>query len=192
MVLAPLAIEAWTMRRAVPGATVLKTGLGQQNSTNALSAIDGIGAEIVVIAGFCGALDPALEPGELVVACELRGPDGSSLALESDPLVSALQRDGITSRSGVIITADHAVRGDERIALFQAGGTAADMESAWLAPAAQSRPLAVIRAVVDTPARELFHPLATIFGGVRALRALLRTGPALEEWALDRQNRVDI
>ncbi len=192
LVLAPLAIEAWAMRKALPGATVLKTGLGRQKSIRALSRVDQIGAEFVVIAGFCGALDPSLEPGDVVVASGLRGPDGACLTLESDFLASALRRDGIRVRPGLIVSADHLVRGGERATLYRSGGTAVDMESVWLARAARSRPLAVVRVVVDTPGRELLSPIKTVTGGLKGLRTLTRVGPALRDWALHQQNRVGV
>ena len=192
LVLAPLAIEAWAMRRALPGATVLKTGLGMEKSVKALSRVDQIGAEFIVIAGFCGALDPSLAPGDLVVASGLRGLDGSCLTLESDFLASALRRDGIRARSGLIISADHLVRGGERATLYRSGGMVVDMESAWLAQAARFRPLAVVRIVVDTPGRELLSPIKTIIGGLKGLRTLTRVGPALRGWALHQQNRVGV
>src|SRR6185436_12838791 len=58
-----------------------------------------------------------------------------------------------------------------------------DMESAWLAPAADGRPLAVVRAVVDTTDRDLWNPVATVLGGTRAYRSLSRAAEALAVWA---------
>src|ERR1700760_2031597 len=56
------------------------------------------------------------------------------------------------------------------------------MESAALAAAARGRPLAVIRAVSDTPGRPLLHP-SLVSGGLAALRALRAAGPVLDRWA---------
>ncbi|HEY5167810.1 MAG TPA: hypothetical protein VIK03_00225, partial [Thermoleophilia bacterium] len=63
------------------------------------------------------------------------------------------------------------------------GALVVDMESAWLAPAAEGRPFAVLRVVLDTPAREIYRPLATLGGGLAAWRALRRAAPALALWA---------
>jgi 4-hydroxy-3-methylbut-2-enyl diphosphate reductase len=56
------------------------------------------------------------------------------------------------------------------------------MVSAWLAAAAAGRPFAALRAVVDTPSRELVR-ISTLVGGVKAYRALGRAAGALEGWA---------
>ena len=56
----------------------------------------------------------------------------------------------------------------------------ADMESGPLAAAAAGRPVAVIRAVSDTP----HHPLAGIVsGGLAALRSLRAAAPVAQRWA---------
>jgi len=86
-------------------------------------------------------------------------------------------------RVGPVASADHLVRGAERAALAAQGALAADMESAWLAPAAAGKPFAVLRVVLDTPDRELSGPLATLAGGLTAWRALRRAAPALALWA---------
>jgi 4-hydroxy-3-methylbut-2-enyl diphosphate reductase len=84
---------------------------------------------------------------------------------------------------GPVASADHLVHGAERGELARRGAVAVDMESAWLAPAAAGRPFAVLRVVLDTPAREIWRPLATLAGGVAAWRALRRAAPALALWA---------
>ncbi len=77
---------------------------------------------------------------------------------------------------------DHLVRGPERERLAATGALVADMESAVLARAADGRPLAVVRAVSDTPDRPLVSPGA-LGGGLAALRSLRAAGPALARWA---------
>jgi 4-hydroxy-3-methylbut-2-en-1-yl diphosphate reductase len=56
------------------------------------------------------------------------------------------------------------------------------MESAWLADAADGRPLAVLRTVAESAGRELVDP-RTVVAGARALAALRKAAPALEEWS---------
>jgi hypothetical protein len=58
------------------------------------------------------------------------------------------------------------------------------MESAWLAEAADERPLAVLRVVLDTAGRSIFDP-RTVVAGVHALRALRRAAHALVNWSDD-------
>jgi 4-hydroxy-3-methylbut-2-enyl diphosphate reductase len=134
--------------------------------------------------GFCGALDETLSPGELVVAGELQDPEGRvTPCLGAEALVEQLARAGLAARVGTIASARRLVVGEARGRLAAAGAIAVDMESAWLAPAAAGRPFAVVRVVVDTPAREVHRPLATAAGILRASAVLRRVVRPLEIWA---------
>jgi 4-hydroxy-3-methylbut-2-enyl diphosphate reductase len=73
-------------------------------------------------------------------------------------------------------------RGAERAQLASDGSIAVDMESAWLAAGAAGRPFAALRAVVDTPSRELVR-FSTVPSGFKAYRALGRAAGALDSWA---------
>ncbi|HEY3210967.1 MAG TPA: 4-hydroxy-3-methylbut-2-enyl diphosphate reductase [Actinomycetota bacterium] len=192
VVLAPLSIEGRAIRSALPGALVLQTGMGRTRSARTMGArlpqrtkelLEGSGT--VAVAGFCGALDPSLRPGDLVVATEVRGPDGVTPCPSAGILAAALARMGLAARLGPIVTTDHVVSGSERARLREeTGAIAVDMESAWAATAAGDRPFAVLRVVVDTPRRELTgNPLSTARGGLRAYRALAKATPALASWA---------
>ena len=86
---------------------------------------------------------------------------------------------------GPVACADHVVHGAGRGMLAAEGALAADMESAWLAPAAAGRPFAVVRVVLDSPALGLSRPLAVLSGAVAAWRSLRRIAPALTLWAQD-------
>src|SRR5213593_1699869 len=151
--------------------------MGRTRSTGATSGslpeqarriLEGAGA--VAVAGFCGALDPSLRPGDVVVATEVRGPDGARPCPSAGILAAALTTMGITARVGPLVSMDHVVSGSERERLrVETGALAVDMESAWLAAAAGDRPFAVLRIVVDTPRRELTrNPLSTARGGLKA------------------------
>src|SRR6202041_363369 len=77
-------------------------------------------------------------------------------------------------------TVDHLARRSERASLAAAGYLLADMESGPLAAAAGEHPVAVVRAVSDTPDR----PVAGIVsGGLAALRSLRAAAPAVQRWA---------
>jgi 4-hydroxy-3-methylbut-2-enyl diphosphate reductase len=142
-------------------------------------------AGAVAVAGFCGALDPSLRPGDVVVATDVLGPDGATPCPSSGILGAALAGLGISARLGRVISTDHVVSGKERENLrARTRAIAVDMESALLVPLAAGRPIAVLRVVVDTPGRELKgNPLATARGGIRAYRVLAKAAEAMGSWA---------
>ena len=183
LILTPLRIEARAVRGRVPGARVLRTGMGRRRAEAAARTATGIDAGSVAVAGFCGAVAPSLRPGDIVVATELRTAD-AVIPCSGGPLAAALRSMGVERvHLGPIASLPHLVRAEERRTLADTGVIAVDMESAWLAPAAADRPLAVLRVVVDTPDRPLSHVLATITGGLTAYRALRAAAPALASWA---------
>jgi 4-hydroxy-3-methylbut-2-enyl diphosphate reductase len=179
LVLAPLRIEALAARHA--GATVMRTGMGPDRAAAAARAAAGEPARAVAVIGFCGALDPDLEPGDLVVADELRGANGPIACDGAEAMEGALQRAGLKTRRGPLVSVRKITRGSARQQLAADGSIAVDMESAWLAPAAAGRPFAALRAVVDTPSHELLRP-RTVVSGITAYRALGRAAGALEAW----------
>ena len=138
----------------------------------------------VAVAGLGGGLGDDLVPGELVVADRLIDTEGTEVArLVSAPLLSAeLRRLGLRARTGTIVSTDHIVTGDERAALAALGATAVDMESTAVAAQGWGMPLAVLRAISDTPGEELFSP-AGARGAWAGLRALRASRHALANWA---------
>jgi 4-hydroxy-3-methylbut-2-enyl diphosphate reductase len=137
------------------------------------------------VAGVAGALVAGLHPGDLVVADRVLRPDGTVVRLlPSAPILAGvLRRRGLPVSVGPVVSTDRLVRGaPARAALAATGALAVDLESADLVDAAWAGPVAVVRAMVDTPGRELVSP-ATLTGGLAALRSLRAAGPALEDWA---------
>ena len=126
--------------------------------------------------GVGAGLTTDLSPGDLVV-----GTEAGLVTCASAPLLAGeLRRAGLPARTGRITTVDHLVRRSERASLAADGTLLADMESAPLATAAGQRPVAVVRAVSDTPV----HPVAGIVsGGLAALRSLRAAAPVIERWA---------
>jgi 4-hydroxy-3-methylbut-2-en-1-yl diphosphate reductase len=179
LVLAPLRIEALAARRA--GATVMRTGMGPERASAAAQTAARQPARAVAVLGFCGALDPALRPGDLVVADELRGANGPFACDGAAAVATALESAGLRARRGPLVSVRKLARGSAREGLGADGSIAVDMESAWLAPAAVGRPFAALRAVVDTPSHELLRP-RTVVSGITAYRALGRAAGALEAW----------
>jgi 4-hydroxy-3-methylbut-2-enyl diphosphate reductase len=184
LVLTPLAIEALAVRGRIPGARVAHTGMGPERAKAAARKAAGTSADAVAVAGFCGAVSPELRPGDVVVATELRTPDGRIIGCSGGPLAAALRRAGFDRvHLGPVASLPRLARGLDLRDLAEAGVIAVDMESAWLADGAAGRPLAVLRVVVDTPDRPLSRLMATVTGGITAFRALRRAAPALGSWA---------
>lgn len=167
LVLTPLRIEQWAVGRGVPAR---RTGMGPRCRAGTISTP-------VVVAGLCGALDPRLRPGDVVVADEVRDAAGTvTTTTGADWLATAVG--GVL---GPVLTVPRVVRGAERVALGAGGALAVDMESAYLLGEVTT-PRAVVRVVVDTPDFPLLHP-HTVPGGIAALRRLHRLVPELRRWA---------
>ncbi len=71
----------------------------------------------MLIAGFCGALDAELEPGDVVLATELRGPTGTTACADPTILAGVLRRGGLRVRVGPIASSQRLVVRERRRAL---------------------------------------------------------------------------
>ena len=183
LVLAPLSLEARAVRAGAPWARVERVGMGHRRAAKSAELVNQGTAGAVLIAGFCGALDPELMPGDVVLAEEVRGPTGTTRCSDPAILAGVLRRGGLRVHVGPIASSQRLVLRDRRRTLRQTGAIAVDMESAWLAPAAQGQPLVTLRVVVDTERHELHHPLRTVHGAALAYRSLRRACALVEEWA---------
>jgi 4-hydroxy-3-methylbut-2-enyl diphosphate reductase len=178
LVLAPMGIEEAALGRTQ---RVLRTGTGPERARIAAARALAIDAERVAIAGLCGGVDPALRPGDVVCASELRGEDGTAVEVAgAEALAARARRRGLHAHVGAVVSSDRILKPEERSRLD--GVLAVDMESAWLAEAAGGRPLAVLRVVVDRAGRRLADPRIAV-DGIRALRSLRRCSSLLSEWA---------
>jgi 4-hydroxy-3-methylbut-2-enyl diphosphate reductase len=179
LVCAPLGIEARAVRRGLgrlPDVTVIRTGPGR-----APPLPMGFGA--LVVAGFGGALRDGIDPGDALVASEVRYAGRRLPCPGAGLLVRALRDAGVRAQAGPLLTVDHVVwRRAELRRLGRTGAVGIDLEAGCLLAAAGGRPVAVVRAVVDTPRRPLPSP-ATVTGGLAARRTLRRIGPALLAWS---------
>ncbi|HEX4257012.1 MAG TPA: hypothetical protein VH089_18110 [Streptosporangiaceae bacterium] len=205
LVCAPLRFEARAVRRGLRDSAraagssrraarrgapeVLRTGYGAAKATARAAELETGPFATMAVMGTGAGLAPELNPGDLIVGTEVvtvrdgRPDPDTVVRVPSSPLLlGELRRAGLTARAGRIGTVERLVRGDDRAKLAEAGLIAADLESAALAAAAQGRPLAVIRAVSDTPGRPLLHP-GLVSGGLAALRSLRAAGPVLDRWA---------
>jgi 4-hydroxy-3-methylbut-2-enyl diphosphate reductase len=188
LICAPMRIEARAIRRGLRSSAssaenfraeelpeVLRTGYGTRRAAQAAKGLSHRPFGPIAIMGVGAGLTDDLKPGDLVV-----GTDVGAVSCGSAPLLAAeLRRAGLSARTGPITTVDHLVRRAERASLAAAGYLLADMESGPLAAAAGEHPVAVVRAVSDTPDR----PLAGIVsGGLAALRSLRAAAPVVQRW----------
>ena len=183
VVLAPLSVEARAVRAGAPWAQVHRVGMGPRRAARGVDIARGAVGRPVMIAGFCGALDPALEPGEVILASELRGPTGTTPCADATILAGVLRRAGLRVRVGPIASSQRLVLRERRRTLHRTGAIAVDMESAWLAPEANAQPLVTLRVVLDTQRHELHRPLRTVSGAALAYATLRRACALVEEWA---------
>jgi 4-hydroxy-3-methylbut-2-enyl diphosphate reductase len=205
-VCAPLSLEARAVRRGLAaagaldgpgqggagldgagqggaGSEVWRTGFGARRSRQQAERLRAHDAGLVAVTGTCGGLAPGLEPGDLIVATEVSGPDGSLLSCPSAPLLAGeLRRAGLRVHEGQIATVTGMFDAAERARAVARGAIAVDMESSYLLVGAAGRPAVVLRAVSDTPERPLLRP-GGVTGGIAALRSLRLAGPALARWA---------
>jgi 4-hydroxy-3-methylbut-2-enyl diphosphate reductase len=179
-VLAPLSVEARAVRAGAPWAHVQRIGMGPRRAARGADVPEG---SAVLIAGFCGALDHDLEPGDIVLASELRGPTGTTSCPDPSVLAGVLRRGGLRVRVGPIASSQRLVVRERRRALQRTGSLAVDMESAWLAPVTRAQPLVTLRVVLDTHRQELHNPLRTMAGAAVAYRTLRRASALVEDWA---------
>jgi 4-hydroxy-3-methylbut-2-en-1-yl diphosphate reductase len=183
LVCSPLRLEARAVRRGIGSdATVRVTGYGHARARRRAADLDGDTFGMLAVAGTGGGLTGDLTPGDVVVGTEVSDADSTTRCPAAPLLAGELRRSGLRARAGRVVTVDHIVRGAGRDRLAATGALVADLESAPLAAAAGDRPVAVIRAVSDTPQRPLFSPGA-VAGGLAALRSLRAVGPVLTRWA---------
>ena len=156
-----------------------------------LAGVDPQGFDGVVSFGLAGGLDPALAPGDLVLATSVVAPPGSFCAdLDlSNALAAAVGTAGLAPSEGVFAGVDAVVLTPRaKVALRGAtGAVAVDMESHVAArfAAAHELPFAAVRAVSD-PADRALPTLAaqalTPEGGVDYVRVIAGLARAPREF----------
>jgi DeoD family purine-nucleoside phosphorylase len=131
--------------------TVQSTGMGGPSAAIVIAELADLGARRLLRVGTCGALDPALALGDLVVATEAIAADGTSRALGAsgtlppdaellDALVSAADEH---VSAGPVVSTDLFYDGPEdgERAWIAAGAVAVEMEAATLFALARRRGL---------------------------------------------------
>lgn len=201
-VYAPMWVEEARLRRELAPNQVRRLGIGPRAARRSEPPTD----RPLAVAGIGGGLRSDLAPGDVVVATEVRGPDGVRIELPSAPiLAAALRRRSQRVRLGPIVSVPRLALGDERVRLAGTGALVADTESAWFLEAAAGGravgdgdggidggagvPLACVRVVADAPPVPLVHPRTAVNLG-RALDGLPVVGAALREWAAAYRRRT--
>jgi 4-hydroxy-3-methylbut-2-enyl diphosphate reductase len=185
---APLRVEAALISSAARGALVQKTGMGPEKARAAAGELGARAARAMLVLGFCGGLDEASVPGEVIVAEEVyaaadEGHTELPIRCElASPLVTRLTGLGLKVRVGRLVCVSRLALGERRAELHAGGAIAVDMESVWLAAGAGERPFGVVRVVLDSPSHELLRPQA-VGGALRAALALRKVAGALHDWA---------
>jgi 4-hydroxy-3-methylbut-2-enyl diphosphate reductase len=184
-VMAPLRVESSAARRGASIAQVVRTGMGVRRSRRAARLMRATVAphRTAAVVGVCGALDPSLEPGDVVVANEVRSADGRiSMSLPGATIVAAeLAALGIPVHVGAIVCTERLENSDQRRAeLFATGALAVDMESAWLLEDC-NRHSVVVRVVLDTPRHDL-RSLDTVRHLPLVRRRITAVMPVIEKW----------
>ncbi len=117
--------------------TIQSTGMGGPSAAIVITELAELGARRLIRVGTCGALDPSLELGALLVVTEALAADGASRALGAGErvapdarLLRALRRAG-HARGALAASTDLFYGGDEQ-ALRDAGAHAVEMETAAL------------------------------------------------------------
>jgi uridine phosphorylase len=137
--------------------TIQATGMGGPSAAIVLSELIALGARRAIRVGSCGALAPGLELGELLIASEAIGADGTSRALgagERIPadaaLTAALAEQAPAARCGAVVSVDLFYDDGRRPPARDA--LAIEMEAATLFALGASAgvPVACVLAVSDT------------------------------------------
>jgi adenosylhomocysteine nucleosidase len=135
---------------------LVRSGMGRDRARRALTEIAGkYDLECVISIGYAGALDPALQVGELVVADQVIYCETLKSYLLDEELIGAMPE----ACRGTLLTVDNVVATPpEKEALREKySAVAVDMETSALAEEAETQhlPFASVRAITDTANQEL-------------------------------------
>ncbi len=139
--------------------TIQATGMGGPSAAIVLEELLALGARRAVRVGTCGALDPSLALGELVIAREAICADGASRALGAGErvaadaaLTDALIGSAAAARVGAVVSVDLFYERDGVRGAGSEDALAVEMEAATLFAigAAARVPVACVLAVTDT------------------------------------------
>ncbi|MGH3425689.1 MAG: 4-hydroxy-3-methylbut-2-enyl diphosphate reductase, partial [Nocardioidaceae bacterium] len=179
IVRAPSRTEAAALRRGVRDGTVRRFQGGRRSARRASLTAEGSGA--LAVAGAGSALCAGLRTGDVVVATEVRGPDGTVACPSAPMLAGRLRREGLTVHVGPVASLDHEATAPEREVLAAAGALCVDADSPVLGSVDATHPAAVVRVIAEGAPGPRLHRGS--FGRFTSTtRTLSRLGPALDAW----------
>jgi 4-hydroxy-3-methylbut-2-enyl diphosphate reductase len=176
----PLWVENFAVKRSLPTSRVVLTGMGPRRSRGNRAKIAGDGP--LAVMGVAGGLAEDVQPGDVVVASEVREGLTCVVTLRSSDLAESLREMGFRVHVGPIVSVPRVAGANERAALARTGAIAVDTETAQLLDGWPGRPLAVVRTIVDTADAPLWR-IGTSKRGIHALALLRRAAPAVAAWA---------
>ena len=162
------------------GSLLALSGIGRAAGAAAAQSLVDAGVSALMTFGMAGGLDPALEPGNVVLPRELIAADGVRYAAcrgWREQVADSIRALRAVSE-GNLLTSDRAIEkpADKAAAFRSTGAAAVDMESAAVAEVAarHNLPFIAVRVIVDTAADVLPRAVvaASIAGRVRFGRLL--------------------
>ena len=140
------------------GSLLAISGIGRVAAAAAAQALVDAGVSALMTFGMAGGLDPKLQPGSVVIPCELLSIDGARYAAcrAWREQVAAAVSPLCAVTEGNLLTCAHAIKtpADKSAAFRNTGAVAVDMESAAVAEIAAKHalPFIAVRVIVDTAA----------------------------------------
>lgn len=178
--------EAAILRQGLesPNLLVFCSGAKSSRIPSGVADLLANGADALISFGFAGAASPQWKAGDIVVAGLVVAPDGTEYRPEpglSLLISGALEKAGIASRPGTVVGVDRVIASasdKQRLAGAHAAATI-DMESHAMAQAAQGRPFAVLRVVLDPADRSIPASVLGALDKKGAIRPLALIGALL-------------
>ena len=170
-IVVPMAIEATAIRRALrripdAGAMLHISGVGRERVAAAIARLADSPPrpDAVIMAGFCGALEPGLNVGDIHIAPSFYAPgqpepiaaDASLIVAVTDAAALCAGVAGIAAAGAPSVTVAAIAQPEAKADLRRYGATV-NMEDYWAAQAAAQAgiPLVAVRAVLDTAGQSL-------------------------------------
>lgn len=146
--------------RVIPvtdGIMLYVCGIGPQRARQGVARLLDHGADALLSLGTAGGLDPALDPGDVVIPETVLHEDNGRITLDTRwhaHVEKALAERAIPFQAGTLLHTDDVIRSarDKRQRHHRSGAAAVDMESRVVAEEAQRHgiPALVVRVIVDT------------------------------------------